>query len=72
MLELQAKIVEEDDNKRNEILKTLGKLRKVEVLVIDDQIQVTMVGGENDTRTFADLMRVCEMCTCHMFRLRKR
>ncbi|MBQ3306433.1 hypothetical protein IJH02_03300 [Candidatus Saccharibacteria bacterium] len=72
MLELRAKIIEKDDARRNELLKSLGRHSGVEVVVVDDQIQISLTGGANETREFADLMRVCEMCECHMFQLRKR
>ena len=71
MLELTAKIIETDDFKRDELLKSLSRYQDVEVLVVDSQVQVVLKGGANATSEMAALMRLCELCTCHMFRLRK-
>ena len=46
MLELQAKIVEEDDKKRDDIIKSLGRFEKVVIKVVNDQVQIIFEGGE--------------------------
>lgn len=72
MLELQAKIVEEDDKKRDDIIKSLGRFEKVIIRVVNDQIQIIFEGGEKEIGAFAEIMRICEISKCHMFRIRQR
>ena len=71
MLELTAKIIEKDGRRRDELIKALGHYMGVEVVVVDDQVNVVLTGGANRTTELAGLMRLCELHTCHMFRLRK-
>lgn len=71
MLKLTAKIIEPDEARMAGVLKSLSRW-DVDVKRLGEQVQVSFTGGENDTKTFAELMRICEVCKCTMFRLQKR
>ena len=71
MLKLTAKIIEPDEARMAGVLKSLSRW-DVDVKRLGEQVQISFTGGENDVNTFAELMRICEVCTCTMFRLQKR
>lgn len=71
LLELNAKISEHDDEKRAELFEVLSYY-PVKVIETNGLIEVSYEGNQKDMDLCVEIMHICELCPCHMFRLRTR
>lgn len=67
-MKLQAKIIEEDVEKRRAILKAFNYYG-VSFNLYDDQISIDFSGNKQQTYIFAELIRICEDSRCTSFRI---
>lgn len=67
-LEFTARICEKDEQRRSDLYSKLSAY-PVGVIIAGDTIEVNYTGGDGAMGLFMEIVGICEMCECRMFKL---